>query len=499
MPVNFALDSAGTGSLWRRNAISRLRYLASHFWIAAGWLIIFANYLYFAAPAVHSHFAPDEMMNMGWAWEAGLPRILRGLIEFWSGFYRPMGALYYWLFYHFCGLNPTPIRVFDLILTGFNLVLVYGTARLLGLPRFVAWLTTFFFSYQARIYISLIYNGAYAYDRIFFTFYFAALIVYLRARRRDEVPGWGRVAGIGALYIGALDAKEMAVSLPLVILCYELLWNWRDIRIKGLARWIRTAGRTALILAAMTVVYVAGKTQTKNVTSINPIYQPHDISLSHLMHSQSQYMKEFLFHDEYEKMTPPAAAIFGVLFAAAILLRDRTIGFCGLFTLLTPLPIAFIHRGGGCLYVVWAGWALLLAYLLYRVALAASERLRLNGSRRVLPFAVAGTIAVASFVHWNRHVQHYLQRPALANGDVTWKALNELDRVRPRIPSHSTVAYLRTPFQEWYMLFATELWLNDPTVRIVLDEHTPLSEAELAKADVILTFDGMGDLHELKP
>lgn len=438
-------------------------------------------------------------MNMAWAYEAGPAKIFRALAEFWSTFYRPTGALYYLTLYRIFGLNPVPFRVFDLVLLAFNLFLAYRYARLLSGSEFVALLSTFVFSYQVSLSIWTTYNGAFAYDRLCFTFYFAAFLLYLEDRQRGRMPRVPRAIGILILYVLALGAKEMAVTLPVLMLLYESFWHRPRLTGASIRTWATRDLSITILMAAMTLVFVIGKTHGSNSLTTNPAYRPTDLTLGHFFHSQAEYMNELLFKPQADRPLPPAVLVFAAMFVLAAIFRDRCLAFSGLHALVGPLPIAFLHRGGGCLYIVYVGWTLFAAQLVYRVGWWLSQTMRLSVEYAWMPTAGLAALGAVTIVKANLRHQHFAEPAMLSNGNVTWSAITELNRVHPSIPSHSTVAYLRTPFKDWDMAFITELWLHDPSVRIVLTEKTPLTPAELSKVKTVLSFDSNGHLRELSP
>ena len=80
-------------------------------------------------------------------------------------------------------------------------------------------------------------------------FYFAALLYYVRLRRAQGSLRASQVCVFLVLYICALDSKEMAVSLPVIVLAYELLFEGRKAKLgPGIAA------------AVLTAIFIAGKT-----------------------------------------------------------------------------------------------------------------------------------------------------------------------------------------------------------------------------------------------
>src|SRR6185436_6356459 len=72
----------------------------------------------------------------------------------------------------------------------------------------------------------LYYNSGTIYDLLCFTFFYLTLIYYFRIRDTGSYPGLGQLVTLLALYMAALDSKEMAVTLPVMVAVYELLFHW---------------------------------------------------------------------------------------------------------------------------------------------------------------------------------------------------------------------------------------------------------------------------------
>ncbi len=71
----------------------------------------------------------------------------------------------------------------------------------------------------------LVFLPAFVFDVLCFTFYFAAFTYYLSFRTRGLPLTPMRIVVFLLLYVGALDSKEMAVTLPVMVLLYELIWG----------------------------------------------------------------------------------------------------------------------------------------------------------------------------------------------------------------------------------------------------------------------------------
>src|SRR5438876_8273164 len=249
--------------------------------------VLIVYFLHFALPALRGGFREDEMMNIGICWCAGALKSLLANIVFWKSFlcpgcalydlplylYRPGGALYYLPLYHFFDLDPLPYRIVQIGILVASIPLVYYLSRRLASSRSIAFVAVLALCYHPRL-AGLVFVGAFIYDVLCGFFYFAALAYYLHIRERGASLRPVQLVGFLALYVMALNCKEMAVTLPVIVLIYEFLKspNWTDW--KAFLRWIRTSAATSLIAALLTIFYVYGKIHgSGSLASLDP-YTP---------------------------------------------------------------------------------------------------------------------------------------------------------------------------------------------------------------------------------
>ena len=185
-------------------------------------VVLIAYFLYFALPARQGGFREDEMMNLWTYWYVGPVQSLFALAKFWTPNYRPGGALYYLPLYHFFGLNPFPYRIVQISILALSIPLAYYLARLLASSRTVAFFAVLAFCYHPYV-ANLVFVGAFIYDVLCGLFYLAALTYYVHIRNNDTPLRPLQLLLFLLLYICALNSKEMAVTLPVIVLLYELL------------------------------------------------------------------------------------------------------------------------------------------------------------------------------------------------------------------------------------------------------------------------------------
>src|ERR1017187_8967651 len=334
-------------------------------------LLTLAYFLYFNWNGLWVRFAADDMMNMAGAWRLPPTRILLDLSMPWHGAYRPMGSLFYLPLLKAFGLNPLPYHAVMLgILLG-NLYLMYVFARRIGCGELQAALATLIVAYHAGLSM-LYYNTAFIYDVLCFSFYMGAFLCYTRVRAQGRPLRGIETALVMALYLCALDSKEMALTLPIVLLAYEWMNHPVDGRLTawtpgGIARWLRGPGLVILCCAVLNLVYLEGKAFGPNALMRNAAYRP-ELSLHRVFAFEKTAMGDLFL--SWEKFGWRGVLAVWVLLAWLAWRKQRPVlRFCWVFLMLTPLPLAvLLGRGAACLYIPLAGWAVFAAVVLTDVA-----------------------------------------------------------------------------------------------------------------------------------
>jgi hypothetical protein len=327
---------------------------------------------------------------------------------------------------------------------------------------------------------NLTYNIAFVFDVLCGCFYLSALVYYLRIRETGRHLRGREIAALLALYLCALNSKEMAVTLPVVLLADE----WLD---HGHAPL-----RGPVAAALLNVPYIYGKALRKGALASDSGYRP-EFSTTRLFDFQTRSFTELL--QPANALTIAAVAwIWAVLFYIAFRRPRPVLQFCWIFFLVTPLPIEFLPgRGGACLYIPFVGFAIFLAVFCVDVAKAAAEFLAAErvfarvGRQTLFAVLIAGCVTL--WGRENRELrQAFVSRSMTSLGTLTADVIAQMEALAPRAQPHSTVVFLNDPFVDWDMAFIAELWFRDRTVEIRLHRKTPLSEEELARAGRLFDF-----------
>jgi hypothetical protein len=467
-------------------------------------LFLLAYFLYFTLDGLRVHFAVDDIGNMAHYYRGGPLSLAFSQFTLWRGDYRPMGGLFYLPILAFAGLNPVPYQAALLLLLLANACLIYRLARLLSSGQLAAGLAALVACYHAGLH-NLYYNAANIYDVLCCFFYLAALVYYLRIRQAGRLPGIRQTAFLLALVLCALNSKEMAVTLPVMLLVYEWIYHRPALRPAlpdraALLAWLRGPARVSLFAAALTAVDVYGKLFGPDPLAGAEAYHP-VFALRRVRDFQRLSLGGLLFGW--------GSGWGGILLLWAALAylawrRNRPVlGFCWWFMVVTPLPIEFlVGRGQACLYVPLVGWAVFASVIF--VDLARSLAGILQGEplfRRLGPNGVVAILVTAAILFWARQNLWYKRtyaEPVMASlGHESWDVIQQFRAINPHVRPGSKVAFLDDPFHSWDMLFVAELWFRDRTLDIHVQRHGPLTPPELAQTDYIFTFEG-GKLIQLK-
>jgi hypothetical protein len=161
-------------------------------------------------------FDSDDIMNLHQGYVVPAAELLRDLVFPFTAFNRPLGALYYRLCFDLFGWNPPAFRTVTIALMMANLTLVYLLARRLTGSIEMGAMAALLFSFHGRLVEMYASNGT-VYDVL--CALFSLLTVWYYVRVRQESRSWNglRIILLLLFYIAALNAKEMAALIPVLL------------------------------------------------------------------------------------------------------------------------------------------------------------------------------------------------------------------------------------------------------------------------------------------
>jgi hypothetical protein len=440
----------------------------------AGALLLIAYFVRMSLATLAARFAADDPMNLAYYWQLPPWQQILGPLMPWRNLYRPLAAWFLLPILHGFGLNPVPFRVAMLAILLANGLLIFRLTSLLRSGEPAAWLVALIACYHAGL-SNLYFDISFVYDALCGFFFVAALLYYVSLRERAIVPSWRQVALFLGLYLAALDSKEMAVTLPLVLLLYEWLYH----------PGVPWCGRIRCAAAgiALTLVYLFAR-----VLGSGGMAQIAGYRMEFTLRRVAEFHVR-AFGEIFEKSGYFGPVAIAVVWLAMILLAWRlarpVLRFAVLGLLVTPLPIEFlVGRAGACLYIPMIFCAVFVSSILAEFAGFLAAHLR---SPRLS--AVLLAVAAVLWAHRNIDLQKRFVTPhTLDPAPLTWQAMQQLKALRPSVPPHCSVVFLNDPFQFWDMAFIAELEFRDPTVTIRLNRMTPLTPEEIANAAIVFDY-----------
>jgi len=435
-----------------------------------------AYFVFMAHTGLTMSFSADDMMNIHKYWTAGAGRLVKALVLIDPSFYRPLGSLFYLPLYQVFGLSPGPYRVTIFVILCLNTYLLYRLATRLSGSRWAGALGAMVGSFHASA------NGAYlstavVYDVLCLFFLLSATLFYVRVRQRGRgrLLGWRASAVVMLLFVAALDAKEMAVALPVVLVAYELIHGgWRP-------NWMRVAAPLGG-LAVIAAIYTAGKLFGAESLIGLDAYKPEWTPARYLI--TARYYAGMMFFEGDAVGPIEVAGLWIGLFGVAALLRRKDMLFGAAFALIAFLPVNFmLPREGYPIYIPMAGlgiWAGGFLWTLIETATSwTAVGVRDGAAAAVLVIAVAALMAI----HYPRERE---QERFVRHAQGPTRQVLEEFRKMP-VPARGGSLLVRGgPFGEyWDMLFIAKLFYRDPALRVAIT--TP--EHPEPRGDVHENFD----------
>jgi tetratricopeptide (TPR) repeat protein len=172
--------------------------------------------------------------------------------------YRPVATLSYFLIYAVAELNPFYYHLASLALHTLNAILVYWLANLILQHRLRALMAGLLFACHpvlSEAVLCIAFN-----DDLLATFFFLlALILYIRIKSDSLLSSTREYFPSLIFYFLGLLSKEMAITLPVIILLYDLVLRDADRNALNFKRLLNLLGKRITFYAgymAVSLVYI---------------------------------------------------------------------------------------------------------------------------------------------------------------------------------------------------------------------------------------------------
>ena len=458
-----------------------------------GGIFITIYFLGLTHDALHAYFALDDSGNLYRAWYYPLAEHFRANILFFltSPLNRPMGSTWYRAIFSWAGYNPVPFHVANLAILLANIWLTYAVARRLSGSREVGAFAALLIAYQPR-FAYLYFDTAYIYDVLCYFFYFATLLVYVRARGQERALTGRELAACCVLFICALNSKQMAVTIPITLAIYELLYH-RVLfaSLRGLLRWLVGEGRFVALAGVMTLAFLIGQATGRGSYLENRAFQP-VFTWDRFMLTSSNFVND-VFFGRLNLSFLAVLLLWIALAALAWATRSRALKFAWLFLMFSVLPVAFIDRGAPQYYIPLFGWVLYAATVLGKGSLFLVDRLRHGNANRLgelrgpVVFAALGALMFTCYrgTGWPNVPFVSLE------GEMLRHAARQMRLTHPVVKHGARLLFIDDPVRgtDLDLRFLAQMVYRDPTLSVQrLKADGPLDPNLISSSDYIFHY-----------
>jgi len=464
-------------------------------------LLIAIYFFQLMRPGFYVYFSPDDTMNLYKPWVSPVSALIKAnVLFFWSSpIYRPFAAAWYGTIFHFAGFHPFPFHAAYFVILLMNVFWTYAAARRLSGSREIAAVTALLASYNPRM-LPLYFDTAYVYDALAYFCYFAALLLYLRARQCQRLLRIWELAVCCIVFVCALNSKEIAVTLPAALLIYELVYHRPSWRYREILLWPVREGRGVLATGLVALAFVIGRSRGPESLMSLPAYRP-VISWGRFLLSSGHFLGD-VFSGGRDWAGLPVLALWIGLFAIAWAAKSRVLKFAWLFLMVAPLPLAFIPpRGASQYYIPWFGWVLYGSAMVVRSLEYLTRRVLRDGIAlaRVRGGAVLVALVLVLYPYYKK--KGWSGAASVSEGPVVRDVAEQLHALYPRLPRGSRLYFRDDPFKpdRWDLVFVVrESYRDDSiTVRRARQLGYAPDESELPSYDHVFSFRA-GQLFELR-
>jgi hypothetical protein len=336
-----------------------------------------------------AYFWLDDFNNLFWVQQQSFVRMLWYNVNPFTNFFRPFGMLVYWMFWHTFGLTPLPYHTFAWIVHTVNVVLLYVLLSRIAGSRYGAVVGALIFSFRSN-FADIYWSFGTVFELLAFLLVFLAILIYAGKF------SYSRLLVVAVLYLLAIKSKEMAVTLPAILVLYDFCVRKEKIDRKRLA-WYAAIGIFGVAWSYVRFLSMGSGSPT------NPYYM--DFSVITLGRGYGWY-----FDHLYGLRLRWGAWISGIVFlslAFAYAREKRGLFFVG-YIFVTLLPVVFLvnHRYEFFWYIPFFGIAGLAALV---TAGFEKQLRRLLSERALETFGVVAFVLLA--------VGHYTRERA-ASADL---------------------------------------------------------------------------------
>jgi hypothetical protein len=458
-----------------------LRVLSNRVVAGGGFLVSVSIYfLLMAGDGLHTGINSDDVGNLNVYAFQPWSEIVKENILYFSPAYRPAGALFYRPLFSMFRFAPLPYRAVCFFLLIVNLWLGCFAIRKFTGSMEIAAIATLIAAFHPA-FRDLYASSGTIYDILCYTCYFGAWLYYLRTRGTGPTRRVSQFASVVILYIAALNAKEMAVTFPALLVLTELAYaDSRNLRS------LLPGCLLAITAGIATAPYIWGKLSPSSLFHNLSTYQ-YEIGLIPFLRNCGEYLDALLYRDGVVRShwfgAMQVAILFGAMLGVALALRSKQLLFCWSMILVSFLPIAFIPpRAAYAFYFPFAFWSLYIAVLVVtlRDRLVATP---IAGGRVLLRQIALVTIVFLLLIRAHRIERQRMSAATELGWPLIASIVTALDRGHPAVPGGSTVLAVNDPYPkgQFGLVLLLRLYFRDGRLEV---DHADKDDCRYASSIV---------------
>lgn len=420
----------------------------------------------FSLPALRGFFTFDDLMNLYYYSSRPLGDLFGSIVNFWIPYRRPLGGVVYLSLFQLFGLTAWPYYLFGILVFSANLVLLYFLIFRLTRSAPLSVTASALAGIHAET-ATVLYNFGSLYELLALGFMLASFHLYLSYLGAGSSRA--RLYGASlAAFLLALGSKEMAVTTPLVLALYELVYR---IPAASLPRSIGALAKRLAPFFLLAGLFSLAKIQVAEVQwEGNPAYAYHfGEQMYHNLHGYLDliFLQAVRFNDSRLAWT-----LVGTL-ALALFMRNRHMIFGWSIFLILLLPVLGLPRLWGLfLYIPLIGLGLYVAAFLFQGGRWIGRR-ALTGLLETWQFRSNATYAglaiflVVLALSWHAPFSRYRDLHFLDPARERRQFATQLFSTHPSMPETAVLLFEGSPFDSWDLNFLVWLGYGSREIRIL--------------------------------
>lgn len=176
-----------------------------------------------------SYFWLDDFNNLFWIQrlDQSIWQMLWSIVNPFADAFRPFGMLFYWIFWHVFDLNPLPYHLFAWMLHTMNVCLMFILLRRIVGSSYGAAFGALLFGFRSN-FTDIYWSFGTIFELLALLLMLLALLVH-----GSEIKFHWRLITVALLYLLAVKSKEMAITIPVVLLLYDICFRRGTLRGKA--------------------------------------------------------------------------------------------------------------------------------------------------------------------------------------------------------------------------------------------------------------------------